>query len=62
MTWAEFDKKIYAWELANRDKRITRIFFDGTDGPIHFDGVMSECDLSHGKPSIRLSTGDIIEI
>ena len=62
ITWAEFDKKIYAWELAHRDKRITRIFFDGEGAPEHFQGVMSECGLSHGKPSIRLSSGDILEI
>ena len=62
LSWAEFDKRIYAWELANKDKRITRIFFDGTDAPAHFDGVMSECDFSHGAPAIRLSTGEILEI
>ena len=62
ITWAEFDKKIYAWELAHRDKRITRIFFDGEGAPEHFQGVMSECGLSHGIPSIRLSTGEILEI
>ena len=62
MTWAEFDKKIYAWELANRDKRITRIFFDGDDAPSHFNGVMSECDFSYGTPSIRLSSAEILEI
>lgn len=62
VTWAEFDKRIYAWELENKEKRITRVFFDGADSPMHFAGLMSECDLSHGKPAIRLSTGEIIEI
>lgn len=62
VTWAELDKRIYAWELANNTKRITRVFFDGVDAPVHFTGLMSECDLSHGAPAIRLSTGEIIEI
>lgn len=62
VTWAEFDKRIYAWELANKDKRITRVFFDGEGAPLHFVGVMSECDTSFGKPAIRLSSGQILEI
>lgn len=62
VTWAEFDRRIYAWELANKDKRITRIFFDGEDAPSEFQGVMSDCGLSHGTPAIRLSTGEILEI
>lgn len=61
MVWADFDKALYAYEHANPTHRITRIFFDG-DAPEHYVGMNSECDLSHGKPSIRLSSGDIIEI
>ncbi len=62
MTWAEFDKKLYAWEYENKDMRITKIFFDGEDSPIHYTGCYSECDLSYGKPSIMLSTGEVKEI
>lgn len=61
LTWEAFDKLIYNWELKNKDKRITRIFFDGEGAPVHFDGVMSECDFSHGEPAIRLSSGQVIE-
>jgi hypothetical protein len=42
--------------------RITRIFFDGADAPLHYTGCFSECDLSHGKPAIRLSSGEVVEI
>lgn len=62
MTWAEFDKKLYKWEFDNKDLRITRIYFDGEDAPTHYTGCYSECDLSHGKPSIMLSSGQVIEI
>jgi hypothetical protein len=62
MTWAEFDKKLYKWEFDNQNLRITRIFFDGEDAPLHYTGCFSECDLSHGKPAIRLSSGEVVEI
>lgn len=61
-TWAEIDKAVYAYEHANPTRRITRIFFDGDDAPEHYVGMKSECDVEHGAPAIRLSSGDIIEI
>jgi hypothetical protein len=61
LTWAEFDKKLYKWEAENMDKRITRVMFDG-DCPTDYSGKMSEAPIGFGKPSIRLSTGEIIEI
>ena len=62
LTWEEFDQKVYQWELANQTKRITKVYFDGEDARVHIVGVMSEFPVGHGKPSIRLSTGEIIEI
>lgn len=61
MTWAEFDARVYRWEAENMEKRVTRVFFDG-ECPAEYNGKMSECGVSHGAPSIRLSTGEIIEI
>lgn len=62
LTWAEFDQKVYQWELANQTQRITKVYFDGDNAQVHIMGVMSEFPVGHGKPSIRLSTGEIIEI
>jgi hypothetical protein len=62
LSWAEFDKKLYKWEFDNPNLRITRIFFDGADAPLHYTGCFSECDLSHGKSAIRLSSGEVIKI
>jgi hypothetical protein len=61
LTWAEFDKRIYKWESDNMQKRITRVMFDG-DCPADYSGKMSEAPIGFGKPSIRLSSGEIIEI
>lgn len=61
-TWANFDKRLFAWELENQGQRITQVMFNGADRPDYFAGVMSECAVVEGKPSVRLSTGDIIEI
>jgi hypothetical protein len=61
LTWAEFDKKLYKWEAENMKLRITRVMFDG-DCPTDYSGKMSEAPIGFGKPSIRLSTGEIIEI
>lgn len=61
LSWPMFDRKIYAWEMANRNKRFTQIYFDG-DCPDHYIGTYSECDVVQGSPSIRLSTGEVIEI
>ena len=44
------------------DKRITRVWHPGTDAPTHYSGKMSECDVSFGKPRLRLSSGEVIEI
>ena len=62
MTWAEFDARVYRWESQNRDKRITRVFFDGDDAATTWSGDHSECDVGHGPACVRLSTGDVIEI
>ena len=61
MTWEAFDKRIYKWEYDNPAKRVTRIYFEG-ECPDHYVGLNSECNVSHGKPAIRLSSGEIIEI
>lgn len=61
-TWPEFDRDLYAWELANTTLRATQIYFDGDGAPEHFSGTYSECGVSHGAPGLRLSTGEIIEI
>lgn len=62
LSWAEFDRRLYAWELANTTLRATQIYFDGDGAPEHFTGTYSECGVSHGAPGLRLSTGEIIEI
>ena len=62
MTWAEFDKLIYKWEWDNKSSRITLLYFDGDDAPVHYSGCYSECDVAYGKPGYRLSTGEIVEI
>ena len=62
LTWEQFDRKVYQWELANQTKRITKVYFDGEGAAVHIIGMMSEFPVGHGKPSIRLSTGEIIEI
>ena len=61
MTWADFDKRVYKYEFDHPSARVTRLFFDG-ECPDHYVGLYSECGVSHGKPALRLSTGDIIEI
>lgn len=62
MTWAEYDKKVYAWEAANSRERITLVWFDGPDAPRFWTGNYSECNVEIGKPALRLSTGAVIEI
>ena len=61
LTWADFDKKLYKWEAENMNLRITRVMFDG-DCPADYSGKMSEAPIGFGKPSIRLNTGETIEI
>ena len=61
VTWANFDKALYKWEFDNKEKRITRVYFDG-ECPNAYSGCYSEAPVHHGKPSVMLSTGDVIEI
>ena len=61
MTWAAMDKFVYKYEYDNPAARVTRLYFDG-ECPDHYVGLNSECGVSHGKPALRLSTGEIIEI
>lgn len=60
MTWLELDKLVYKYEHSHPTHRVTRIFFDGLDAPEMYSGIYSECGLSHGKPGIRLSSGEMV--
>ena len=59
--WPDFDKQLFKWEFDNKELRITRVYFDG-ECPNHYSGCYSEAPVSHGKPSVMLSSGEVIEI
>ena len=61
VTWAEFDKALYKWEFDHKELRVTRVYFEG-ECPAQYSGCYSEAPVSHGKPSIMLSSGQVIEI
>lgn len=62
LNWAEFDKWMYKWEFDNKTKRITLIWSNLEDAPYHYSGCYSECNVHHGEPAIRLSTGEILKV
>jgi len=62
LTWAEFDKWLYKWEWDNKEKRVTLIYSNLEDAPSRYSGCYSECDVNHGSPAIRLSSGEILKV
>lgn len=61
LTWPELDAKIAAWERDNPTLRITRITSSAPEAPPYWRSLSNECEVGHGAPGIRLSSGEIIE-